>query len=255
MNPLAIAPTTVPDALPLDYLDAAIASGCEAIGLRLHRSPNLPFHPVVGDARLIREMKARLIDARLPTLDIFTFYLQPECDFDQFTRSLALGAEFGARFALVQGDDADQVRLSDTFARFCDVAVSFDMTAVVEFNPARQLATCRQALELIETAGKSNAAICVDPLHLARSGGAPGDLRGIESWLLPYAQFSDGRLDPLERLLPGEGSLPLRDLLDVLPARTILSVEVPVPGGSRYTTAEWVGLVIETTRTYLASAS
>ncbi|MFN0304848.1 MAG: sugar phosphate isomerase/epimerase family protein [Burkholderiales bacterium] len=253
MNPLAIAPTTVPDALPLDYLDAAIASGCEAIGLRLHRSPNLPFHPVVGDARLIREMKARLIDARLPTLDIFTFYLQPACDFDQFTRSLALGADFGARFALVQGDDADRVRLGDTFARFCDLAASFEMTSVVEFNPARSLATFGQALELIETAGKSNAAICVDPLHLARSGGAPSDLHGTASRLLPYAQFSDGRLDPVERLLPGEGSLPLRDLLDVLPAKTTLSVEVPMPGGSRYTIAEWVRLVIETTRAFLVN--
>ncbi len=255
MNRLAIAPTTVPDALPLDYLDAAIASGCEAIGLRLHRSPDLPFHPVVGDARLIREMKARLIDARLPVLDIFTFYLQPECDFDQFNRSLAVGAEFGARFALVQGDDADWVRLCDTFARFCDLGATFEITTVVEFNPARPLATWQQALQLIETAGKSNAAICVDPLHLARSGASPTDLRGIESRLLAYAQFSDGRLDPLERLLPGEGALPLRELLDVLPAQTTLSVEVPIPNGSRYTTVAWVRRVIEKTRAYLVNAS
>ncbi|MFM9887504.1 MAG: hypothetical protein ACKVQT_31145, partial [Burkholderiales bacterium] len=154
MNRLAIAPTTVPDALPLDYLDAAIASGCEAIGLRLHRSPNLPFHPVMGDARLIREMKARLIDARLPTLDIFTFYLQRDCDFEQFNSALALGAEFGARFALVQGDDADWVRLTNTFARFCDLAATFEITAVVEFNPARPLATVQQTLQLIEVAGR-----------------------------------------------------------------------------------------------------
>ncbi len=79
---LAIAPTTVPAAAPLDYLDSALASGCEAIGLRLHRSPTLPYHPVVGDAPLIREMKGRLAEARMPVLDIFTFYLQPSSDFE-----------------------------------------------------------------------------------------------------------------------------------------------------------------------------
>ena len=248
---LAIAPTTVPDALPLDYLDAAIGSGCEALGLRLHRSPNLPYYPVGGDAPLIREMKSRLADARMPVLDIFTFYLEAACDFEQFTRSLALGAEFGARFALVQGDDPDPVRLVHTFARFCDVAATYGISAVIEFNPARQLATCKQALQLIERAGKSNAAICVDPLHLARSGGVPSDLRSIDPRLLPYAQFSDGWLNPVARSLPGEGELPLREFVAALPADTMLSVEVPLPPGSRFSTAAWVKHVIDCTRTYL----
>ena len=69
--------------------------------------------------------------------------------------------------------------------------------------------------------------------------------------LLHYARLSDGRLDPLGRLLPGDGSLPLRQLLDVLPARMLFSVEVPMPSGSRFTTAEWVRLVIEKSRSYL----
>ncbi len=164
-----------------------------------------------------------------------------------------MGAEFGARFALVQGDDPDPVRVVQTFARFCDVAAPFGISAVIEFNPARPLATCLQALQLIERAGKTNAAICVDPLHLARSGGVPNDLRGIEARLLPYAQFSDGRIDPVERSLPGEGELPLRDFLAALPANTMLSVEVPMPAQSRFSIAAWVRHVIDTTRAYIAN--
>jgi sugar phosphate isomerase/epimerase len=253
VNRLAIAPTTVPNAAPLAYLDAAIAAGWDAVGLRLHRSPNLPYHPVVGDARLIREMKRRLADARMPVHDIFTFYLQAESDFAAFAQSLALGAEFGARYALVQGDDSEWNRLSDTYARFCDLAAPFGISVVVEFNPARPLANIQQASQLIAAAGRTNAAICVDPLHLARSGSVPGDLRDIDPGLLPYAQFSDGRLSPLARLLPGEGALPLRELLTVLPADTMLSVEVPIPEGSAYSTADWVKLVLDRTRAYLSA--
>src|ERR1044072_2524037 len=47
------------DQAPLDYIDATIAAGYDGIGLRVHRPPGLPFHPVVGDAALIRELKAR----------------------------------------------------------------------------------------------------------------------------------------------------------------------------------------------------
>jgi sugar phosphate isomerase/epimerase len=253
LNQLVLAPTTVPNAAPLDYLDAAIAAGWDAVGLRLHRSPNLPYHPVLGDAQLIREMQSRLADARMPVHDIFTFYLQAANDFEAFARSLELGAAFGARYALVQGDDPDWTRLADTYARFCDLAASFGITVVIEFNPARPLATLQQASRTIAAAGRTNAAICVDPLHLARSGSVPSDLHGIDAGLLPYVQFSDGKLNPLERLLPGEGSLPLREFLAALPAGTPLSVEVPIPHRSHATTADWVNLVLDRTRTYLAT--
>src|ERR1044071_6672573 len=57
MNELILAPTTLPDTPPVEYIEAAGVAGYDGVGLRLHRSPGLPFHPVVGNASLIRDIK------------------------------------------------------------------------------------------------------------------------------------------------------------------------------------------------------
>jgi sugar phosphate isomerase/epimerase len=178
--------------------------------------------------------------------------------------ALALGAEFGAGFALVQGADPQWSRLIDNFAGFCERARRLGLTASLEFVPQRDLATLAQALKLITESGQPNAAICVDPLHLARGGGAPDDLRDLDLRLLPYIQFSDGvlaegepdlnlarRIGVGERRLPGRGMLPLADLLEVVPDNVPLSVEVPQPAGASMAGATWARTVIEETRRFI----
>jgi len=54
-------------------LEAAAAAGYDGVGLRLARSPLFPFHPVVGNAVLIREMKRALASSGLAVLDILSF--------------------------------------------------------------------------------------------------------------------------------------------------------------------------------------
>ena len=264
MHPLFLAPTTLMDASPLDLIEAARDAGFDGLGLRLHPSPKLPYHPVVGDAPLIREMKHALSDAKLQVLDIYTFYLQPTSQLDDFMPALALGAELGAGYALVQGADPDWPRLRDNFSGFCERARRFGLTASLEFVPQRDLATLAQALQLINESGQPNAAICVDPLHLARGGGAPADLRHLDPRLLPYIQFSDGvlaagepdlalakRIGIGERRLPGGGTLPLVDLLEVVPDDLPLSVEIARPANASVTDAAWARTVIEETRRFI----
>jgi sugar phosphate isomerase/epimerase len=264
LHPLFLAPTTLMDARPLDLIEAACDAGYDGLGLRLHPSPALPYHPVVGDAPLIRQMKRTLADAKLRVLDIYTFYLEPATRLDDFTPALALGAEFGAGFALVQGADPQWSRLLDNFAGFCERARRLGLTASLEFVPQRDLATLAQALRLIAESGQPNAAICVDPLHLARGGGAPTDSRHLDLRLLPYIQFSDGvlaegepdlnlakRIGVGERRLPGRGMLPLADLLEAMPENVALSVEVPQPVGTSVAGAAWARTVIEETRRFI----
>ena len=52
MNDIIIAPTTLQDTAPIEYIEATIEASYDGIGLRVHRSPGLPFHPVVGDTAL-----------------------------------------------------------------------------------------------------------------------------------------------------------------------------------------------------------
>jgi sugar phosphate isomerase/epimerase len=91
---------------------------------------------------------------------------------------------------------------------------------------------------------RPNGGLLVDALHLARTGGVPADVLGAPAGLIRSAQLCDAPAARPEseaaiiaearsgRLLPGEGDLPLRELLWSLSDRTMLSVEVPVTEGA-----------------------
>jgi sugar phosphate isomerase/epimerase len=97
-------------------------------------------------------------------------------------------------------------------------------------------------VQLVERIGLANLGVAVDALHLQRTGGLPQDLAGLRRGLLSYAQLCDGpaladpsqALEParyiaeaFDRLVPGEGTFPLAELVQVLPADLPLDVEVP----------------------------
>src|SRR5437870_1271618 len=214
-NLVALSPPTLPDTPPIEYVEAAAAAGYDAVGLRLARSPLFPYYPVVGNAPLIRELKVVLASSGLSVLDILSFYLQPATDLDSFAPALALGAELGARYALVAGDDPDWARLRDHMGRFCDMAARFGIAAALEFAVIRPLATLSQALRLLSELGRKNGVVCLDPLNFVRGGGSAALLRGLEPRLFPYAQISDGVLEPgepdlakLGRMSPNQRRLP-----------------------------------------------
>jgi len=263
-NLVAISPPTLPDAPPIEFVEAAAAAGYDAVGLRLARSPLFPFYPVVGNAPLIRELKLILASSGMSVLDILTFYLQPTTDVAAFAPALELGAELGARHALVAGDDADWTRLRGNMGRFCDLAAQFGISAALEFAVIRPLATLSQALRLLSELGRKNGVICLDPLNFVRGGGSAAFLRGLEPRLFPYAQISDGvlapgepdlsklgRMSPNERRMPGDGSLPLRPILDALPLGLPLSVEIPMPKSVKLPAREWARATAESTRRFL----
>lgn len=262
MNPFILPPTSVMDVRPLDFVRIAGEVGYDGVGLRLYKSPHLPFFPVADDPALVRAMKQTIAYYGLQVLDIFTFYLLPETNVAAFRPALELGAEFGARFAVIQGNDPDRSRLRERFAQACDMAAELDLSIVVEFVPARQIATLGMALDLVTQAARANAGVLVDPLHLARSGGTPDEVRCVEREILPYAQFCDGVLDPGEpnpallgkpmslgtRCVPGEGRLPIRELLRALPPDVPLSIEVLSSGDDLGQAKAWATRLLSRTR-------
>jgi hypothetical protein len=106
--------------------------------------------------------------------------------------------------------------------------------------------------------------IFLDPLNFVRGGGSATFLRGLEPRLFPYAQLSDGvlapgepdlsklgRMSPNERRMPGDGIVPLRQILDALPPGLPLSVEIPMPKSVKLPAREWARATAESTRRFL----
>ena len=249
-------------------LEVARDAGYDGVGLRLQKSPQLPIFPVVGDAALVREMKCVLDDSGLEVLDILAFYLLPDTDVRDFEPALRLGAEFGATYALVQGNDPDWGRLCETFDRFCGVAQRSEIAPIVEFVPNRTLATLALTLDLLRDTGRAEIPILIDPLHLVRSEGTGADLRNVDPRRFPYAQMSDGVLAAGEpdleiakrigvgtRRMPGDGTLPLREIFDALPAGLPISIEVIMERPPEISPLQWATIALQRTRDFLATSS
>lgn len=263
MNPLSLAPLTVLPVSPLEQIDAAHAAGFEFTGLRLNRVVASDVD-IIGNAGLRREIRTRLADTGVRMLDIEVFRLGPDVDVRAMLPAIEYGAELGARYMLctrldgVPTDD-DTARTAQKLAELCALCEPYRVRPMLEFMVYRKMRTVGDARRLIELAGDPDAGICVDALHLDRSGGVPGDLRSMPPALFDYVQLCDAPATrpsdadiPLEarsgRLYPGDGALPLRELLEALPAGIPLSLEAPSQRHAVLSVTERASLIAAKTR-------
>ena len=252
MNRITLAPTTLPNTPPLEFVKAAADAGFEGLGFRLHRSPAYPnWVDWLGDAALRREVKIALADAGQEMIESLSYYLLPDLDLDEMKPSLEYAAELGATYALVIGRDDEWSRQRDNFGRFCDVAKSYGLIAAIE-APVGTLSPISAAFRVIQESGRENAVVCIDPTALMRAGDTPEDLSAYDPLLLPYTQINDGKREGGGRLRPGDGDARVDALLDALPISVPVSLEWPAPKESNYTAEEWARLAIKGTQRFLS---
>jgi sugar phosphate isomerase/epimerase len=253
MNPIVLAPTTLMRTPPLEYIEIAARAGYDGIGLRLYPSPGMAFFPVVGDRDLMARVKSAIKDTGLKVYDILTCYVQPDMDLEAMKRAHEFGAELGATYGLVIGDDTEWDRMVQNFGTLCDNAAQFGLTCALEAPVNRRaLTTLELNLNLIWDAGRANACISIDPVQFFRSGGSVEELKGVAPALMPYTQICDATtMTPMQPYcMPGDGIFPLRELLDVMPQGLPLSLEYH-HRDERYTPLAWAAHVLDGTRRFL----
>jgi sugar phosphate isomerase/epimerase len=103
----------------------------------------------------------------------------------------------------------------------------------LEFFPDSGLPDLPFAQSVVEACGEANAAILLDVFHLDRSGGTVDSIRRLPPGAIAGIQLSDRNPPPpgtphvpfSGRQLPGEGQLPLRQLVEAAlensPAATV----------------------------------
>jgi sugar phosphate isomerase/epimerase len=188
------------------------------------------------------EMKRRLAGEGVAVHDIEFVTVDAGFVPDRLAPMLESARELGAERLSVCGGDPDRSRLIASFAGLCDLAAGFGMGVDLECMAWRQVASSPDAVRVVEAAGKPNGGVLVDALHLSRTGGSPLDLRDVPAALARSAQLCDviaerpGSTDAIiqearsGRLAPGEGALPLHDLLAEPPDDATIGVEVPMDG-------------------------
>jgi sugar phosphate isomerase/epimerase len=248
---LGIAHLTLIEVTPPALISLAAAAGFDFVGLRIAPAAEGEFAcPMRVGGPMLAEARQRLDDCGIGVLDVEVMELRPDSSPAQWEPVLESGAVLGARCLNVIAADPDAARLADTLSSLVLDAGPFGIRPALEPIPYRSVRSLRLAVELAREAGSG---LLVDALHLRRLGCAPGDLRGLDPALFPYAQICDAPADPpfyadhgspsatdeehrtaalrrearTARLLPGAGDLPLDGLLAVLPPGTPLSIEAP----------------------------
>jgi sugar phosphate isomerase/epimerase len=239
---LSLAHLSVLDATPPELVTVAAAAGFRKIGIRLSATPSVgvPPYDMLGDTPLMRETLARLADTGVSVLDVEFLRFEPELAQGIPEGFLEAAARLGAQYVLVMSTEPLEARTLERFCKLCERAKRFGLQVCLEFAIYTGVKTLADAARLVKTSGCSNASVLIDALHFSRSGGVPADIAGIDASLFKYAQICDAvAVIPTEpadlirearggRLLPGEGTLPLRDLVAALPATIPLAIEAPV---------------------------
>jgi sugar phosphate isomerase/epimerase len=238
--PLSLCHLTVLEVGPPELFDLAAEAGYQSVGLRMHpATAGGPVYPLRARTKPMQAAKRRAADAGISIFDVEFIPLTPELRLESLQPLLEAAAELGAKRLDVSGDDPEFARLADQFGALCDLSERFGLGVDLEFMRWRAVARLSQALEVVTRAARRNGRILLDLLHFVRTGGTAQQLAAVAPSLLGAVQISDapaedpgdaGIIDEARagRLPPGEGGLPLRELLDALPSGVPLAVEVPM---------------------------
>ena len=225
---------------PVEAIRIAAQTGYTFVGLRLWpNAPGAPQQHLLDQPQALREALAAQQDTGVGVFDLEIIRINADFDPHTWDRLYDVGAQLKAKAILVAGDDPDETRLTQNYARLCEVMQPYGMTADLEFMPWTEVKDAQSALRSIRNAGMpSNAGILVDALHFGRSSTTLDDIRTIPRQLLHYAQICDAAAGlnftteamihtaRCARLLPGDGSIDVRGLFAALPADLPVSVEV-----------------------------
>lgn len=253
---------------PAEAVRAAAAAGYDLIGLRLlPATPAEGRYPILTDDATLAETAAALKETGIGVADVEIVRLKPGTEVVEFAPFFERAERLGARNVLVAGDDPEEARLTESFARLARLAADFRLTVDLEAMPWTRVPSLAAARRIVEGAGEPNGGVLIDALHFDRAGSSLVEVRALPRRLMNYVQFCDGpaEYDPTEagliavareaRLMPGEGGIDLAGLARALPRDVVISVEIPNHAlARRMSGADRAKLALERTRAVVEAA-
>jgi sugar phosphate isomerase/epimerase len=265
MSILSLGPSTLFNASPIETVDAAAAGGFDAVGVRVTgRKHGDGSAAVVGNISLIRNLKRRRDDSGVAITHVTAYWVTPDLTLAEFLPVIDTAAELGAGMIVVNCGYADEARFVSFMAAYCDAAARSGLKLVLEFMPFSGAKTLEQGVRMIEETARPNLGLLVDALHVARSGGAPADLKKVDPRLIYMVQLCDAPLEKpaglelraealTDRLYPGEGGLPLHELLDAVAPEVQIDAEIPCRRHAALSPQEQGRMTGEACRRFLAA--
>lgn len=270
---LCLVNLSIPDAEPLELIDAAASAGFDSVSMWLTRPASVAERVAgerAGRPSLIDDpvrkaaVRRRLVATGVSLFAASSGWLTAQFDPGEVHRTLAGVAELGGRSIALIGWDPERGRLIEHLGRVCAEARQFGLQINVECLAHSTFPTLAAGAAMLAEVNAANLKITVDALALARSGGMPKDVRCLPAHAIASVQLCDAPLAPplpedrrdeslTGRLYPGEGQLPLVELMGELPPHVPVEVETPVRRDARLPYAERARHCIAAARQFLAS--
>lgn len=191
----------------------------------------------LSDASLQRAFKAALADRGVAFALAEGFFVLPGRDVGAFAQEMDMVAELGAQRINTLALEPDAARLNDQLAALVDMAAARGMKTTLEFLPGMPVGDLAAAAAMVRQIGRPEFSVLADTMHLGRSGATGAQVAAQEPGVIGYAQLCDcprvrtdmsyGDEAKYERMVPGEGELPLVDYLKALPPGVVIGLEVP----------------------------
>lgn len=241
MDRLGIGMLSVFGLPPVDLVDLAADLGCRYVSIALQGMPLVPLgYPpfsLKDDAALRTQLLTAMNDRGVAISLGDGFLVLPAGDVRSFAADLDVLAGLRVPRINVVSLDPDLPRTFDQFAALTELAAQRGIQTVVEPVPGLTIGDLPTALAAREHVGRNDFRLLIDTMHLVRSGSGAADLAAVDPGYIGYAQLNDATLRPrldnyleeamFERMVPGEGELPLREILSVLPPGVVIELEVP----------------------------
>jgi sugar phosphate isomerase/epimerase len=242
MNRLGIESISVFGLPPVELVNLAADLGCAHISATLTpidiNPHGYPKWSLREDAGLRRAMIGALRERGVSISLGEGFSVRAGMDVRQRAGDLDTMCELGVKRINTVSMDPDLNRSFDQFAALVELASARGVETTLEFAPGLAVADLPTALSAIRHVGRADFRLLIDTMHLVRAGAGAADVAALDPNLIGYVQLCDVPLRPrianymeesmTERMVPGSGELPLRDILGALPRHLIIGIEVPL---------------------------
>jgi sugar phosphate isomerase/epimerase len=229
---------------PVEYVHLVADLGCRYIttglvGFAPLKELNYQPFSLRDDARLRRDLLAAM-DERGVSISLGEgLLIAPGVDVRSYAGDLDIMAELRIPRINTVSLEPDRARTFDELAVLTDLAAQRGIVTSVEPVPGLAIADLPSAMSAVEHVGRDEISLLIDTMHVARSGAGPDDLRSLPAERIGHIQLCDVPLrSPKEyhyaeeamyhRLAPGDGELPLAEMLAALPRDCVLGLEVPM---------------------------
>ncbi|OBF03653.1 xylose isomerase [Mycobacterium sp. ACS4054] len=226
---------------PVELVDLAADLGCRHVSAALQGMPLVPLgYPrfsLTDDVGLRTALLSAMNDRGVTISLGDGFLVLPGADASGFCTDLDALAELRVPRINVVSLDPDLARSFDQFAALTELAAQRNIQTLVEPVPGLTVGDLPTGLAALRHVGRPDFRLLIDTMHLVRSGSTAADLGALDPAQVGYAQLNDTTLRPrienymeeamFERMVPGEGELPLADILSALPADVVIEIEVP----------------------------